>query len=345
MMSSRDPSLWSPPCAGRIIIVCALRCEASPLIDAYNLRPAQLQGWKQAFVGDEGISLIVSGPGALAAATAVGFARGALLNPKCAPPALSNALGDAPSTCYPGFINIGVAGHSHKRRGELFSVNKVLGPPSPGPAISDPEYPVWTRKQSIPSDVLQSVDLPQQDYHHPSIPSLGYDMEGYAFVRAAKHFADAEDIALYKIVLDGPQDPLPSRPAKIISALISAQIDHLREEIEYRKQHAARRCDRQAPPPVLFQIKPRLQPSVSQHHRLHTLILRYRALCPDTPLPDHVLERRNAADCIHALEAELLALHDPYGTLDALDDESSDPNRPNSKPDSKPDPKLSPNLR
>lgn len=187
-------------------IICALGCEARPLIDHFRLKASKaikaLKLYKgKAYDGKE-ICLAVCGVGGNAAAAAVGYL--------------------AASSCSQSlWLNVGVAAHASCPIGSGFVVNKVTEAASQRsfyPAIS-----LLTKPR--PTLPLISVSNPIAE----PADSILYDMEAYPFFDAAMRFGSLEHIHLYKVVSDAGYDPKQKLTPSAVEQLISAHIEMIDE--------------------------------------------------------------------------------------------------------------------
>lgn len=182
-----------------LIFMCALHCEAKPLIDHYRLKKLPQSDF-DSYAGD-GKLCIVSGIGELNMAEACAWA-GALQKEQ------TNA-----------WINLGVAGHASLELGSAMLVNKV------SQAHADrPIYPVHLLDHSFNSIPLISVRAESRDYDH----SAAYDMEGYAFFHACSRFSPLELCQGIKIISDNRDNP-PLRDKSRISQMIGQHIPAIDE--------------------------------------------------------------------------------------------------------------------
>lgn len=155
-------------------LIMALKAEATPVISHYKLKQLSHSSpfpvWK-----NNSLSLIISGPGQMAAATATAW--------------FASFLSDL-SPLY--FINFGVAGHSCL----------PLGTPVIPHCIEDVSscklfYPICF-STSYKMEKLYSVTQVEHSYKKQGL----YDMESSGFFYAASRFVTLEQIGLFKVVSD-----------------------------------------------------------------------------------------------------------------------------------------------
>ncbi len=164
-----------------LIILTALPCEGAPIVSKYNLKKQTEINAFQIYKNDQ-ITLIVSGLGKTAAASAVGFIH-----------ALTNLRSHS------AWLNIGIAGHSDLELGAGFIANKIIDC-----STQKTYYPPITFTPSCITDQLHTVDQPDSEYHQQG----GVDMEAAAFYATASRFSSGELVQCYKVVSDNKQSPV-----------------------------------------------------------------------------------------------------------------------------------------
>ena len=166
-----------------INIVTALACEANPIIQHYRLRKSTQQGGFAVY-GNERITLIISGMGKFAAASAVGYLQ-ALLN--------ANQELDMGHTDSHLWLNIGIAGHKTLDLGVAIMAHRVSDV-----AATQRYYPCFTFDLPCASAEVISVDQAETAY----TTEAAYDMEALGFCAAASRFSSFELIHCLKIISD-----------------------------------------------------------------------------------------------------------------------------------------------
>jgi hypothetical protein len=176
--------------------ICALKCEASPLIEHYQLKHIQKAELFNIYMNNEnGVSLTITGVGKLAAAMATTYTYTFL---QC-------EAGDV-------WINMGVAGHATHNIGDIYIANCIED-------ISNTStwYPQLVIDTSIPTAGLQSLDQPSTEYNNTM-----YDMEAAGFIFSASRFATSELSHSIKVISDNQLSPTDRLSARMISKLIDA---------------------------------------------------------------------------------------------------------------------------
>lgn len=184
-----------------LIWMCALHCEAKPVIDAYRLRKSkQHQGFD--LYHHAGICCIVSGVGALKMAAATAWAAALYRNrqPLC-------------------WINLGIAGHRSLGIGSAIVTNCI----SASDQVRDYHLStVLAEGWTIAS--LISYPQPQNSYPEESMA----DMEAYAFVDTASRFSNIKWCQSIKIISDNAASPA-HHSKQAISQMIAEHLPAIRD--------------------------------------------------------------------------------------------------------------------
>ena len=174
-----------------LIYLCALHCEAKPVIDFYRLKKDHSIAAFDSYRNDD-VTCIVSGIGELNMATACGWVAATFP----AQPRL--------------WINLGVAGHRNLDIGTTVLILKV------GCAEEDRyHYPVPLARHNFITGTVISQTHERQDYDDSAL----YDTEAWGFVHAISRFDDLEACQCIKVVSDNTGTPL-NRDKAFISNLI-----------------------------------------------------------------------------------------------------------------------------
>jgi nucleoside phosphorylase len=161
-----------------LIWICALHCEAKPVIDRYRLKKSHDESAFDVYYGD-GMACVVSGIGKVASAAASAWVAALHAN--------EAAL---------GWINLGVAGAAEHDIGELFLLDKIVDGDS-GQAF----YPVPVSASAQRGGTCLTLNRPGQDYREDVL----FDMEASGFMQSALRFSSAELIQVLKVISDNRQ--------------------------------------------------------------------------------------------------------------------------------------------
>ena len=194
-MSSTTKSAQKDP---MLSIMVALNCEAKPWVDLYKLKKVINTPFE--LYAREGIEIeiVVTGIGASAMSTAIGWLAG-----------INRQRSRA-------WLNLGIAGHADKSLGELVRVHAFID-------ANDLKhyYPPLTAACKNQSEALLSVNAPTSTYPESAM----VDMEGLAFYRSACMFSDSELIASLKVVSDNQENSVEGLNAAKITALMQPHTD------------------------------------------------------------------------------------------------------------------------
>ncbi len=178
-----------------LIWMCALHCEAKPVIDFYRLKKNTDSNAFDLYQLND-IACIVSGIGDLNMAAACAWAASRFEHDN------------------PCWINLGIAGHKSLTPGTTLLANQVYRKDN-AQAI----YTVPLVEHNFTSACVISLPGEQTDYH----PDAAYDMEAYAFLNSCRHFTMLELCASIKVISDNADNP-PVRDKAHISQLFADNI-------------------------------------------------------------------------------------------------------------------------
>ncbi len=254
-------------------LVCALNCEAQPIIKALKLK--RIQGKSPFPIYRAGQTwLIVSGTGRIQAAIASAWLQGR------SGPEMSRA-----------WLNVGIAGHASLPVGKGLLAHKV----SDG-TNRETWYPQLCFR--FPGDTAQvtSHDAPDTDY----APGGMHDMEAAGFMSATTRFSSLELIHCYKVISDNPGHPITRINQETTQALISESLGEILTIAETQQGMATEWAAISASPPGFEALLSRHHFTSSQRPILFDLLRQWqhRGL-----LPEGLDEARNARAVIKLLTA------------------------------------------
>jgi len=169
--------------------------EAKPLLSQFALAEVARTP-SPVFANDEGIYLTVTGNGTDAMTTAI--------------EALASWQGDHVA---PAWLNIGIAGHGSAEVGSGFLINKI------NDALSgNAQFPT-PGATGLPVSALYTVAEIERSYPQ----AAAYDMEGSAFWEAASSYGQLDQIQLFKIVSDNPQQHVDEFKISAVAELLGGQ--------------------------------------------------------------------------------------------------------------------------
>lgn len=261
-----------------LAIVCALRCEALPLIESYRLVSFPQKTLFPLYFNEE-IFLIIAGVGKLAAASATTY--------------LYSLLGELPSI---GWLNIGIGGHPNREIGEMVLAHQVLDVAS-GATF----YPSFLSKPLLPTDTLFTVDRPEVLYPQSGI----YEMEGAGFFASALRFSSSELIHALKIVSDNPSS-LPKKDPYQVQQLLLANLPAIEKVVSSLFHLAQEVKEMEALCPELEELTATWSFTQTQRHQLKRLLSLWRAKFPTKPIEKrYLVNQKRAKEVLAYLKQEL----------------------------------------
>lgn len=269
-----------------IHLVVALPAEARPLIAHYGLRRRAANTLFPIYEGAD-VRLVVSGPGKLAGAAAVGYL--------CASGACDNGRAV--------WVNVGVAGHRHHPLGAGFLVH----------SIEEQEtgrrwYPPRVIPGGYASESLITVSTPETGYLEGGL----YDMEGAGFYATATRSATGELVQCYKVVSDNALAPAQRVHARQVEALIAEQVSAVASLVAALDGLQREGHELESVSAALEGFLAHWRFSASERHRLAGLLRRHAALMPDRPLEaGNFRFCRGGPQVLQALEERLSRLTAP----------------------------------
>lgn len=241
-----------------INLVVAHGLEAKPLITLFDLQP--LVGSDNVYVSSSGVRLIVTGMGRQNVAHSLAKWAQAI-------PADRQEM---------AWFNIGIAGHQNLAVGETLMANKIVCG-----ADNEAVFPTPVIG-GVRTGCVITVDKPELSYPEDA----AYDMEAFAFWRAAAALGPLDLVQSYKIVSDNPD----SGTDKVTPALVAALFDSASREVErlvqQLKDFAAKQQSAVGDPPAFLAAKARFRLTVTQEIQLRRLCQRFCALKMNDILED-----------------------------------------------------------
>ena len=260
-----------------LIWMCALHCEAKPVIDYYRLKKNGECHVFDLYQGD-GITCIVSGMGELNMAEACAWAAGHFAQH---------------NLCW---INLGIAGHASFPVGSLLLATQVLQHDN-GQAI----YPIPLIKHQMQTATLISQSSERLDYH----ATAAYDMEAYAFLHSCSRFTPLELCSCIKVISDNA-DTAPVRDKAQISQLIARHMQHIADYAASLQQIAADYEQQMLAPTQLHRFTQLAHFTRSQQLQLGKILLGLRAFDPELDATfQQVQQQPNSKSILQDLQRRL----------------------------------------
>lgn len=198
-----------------LIWVCAMHCEAKPVIDFYHLKKSHDDNAFDLYRGDN-MACIISGIGKLASATASAW--------------IAARHDDTASIAW---INLGIAGAGEYEPGTIFALHQVIDADT-----GQRYYPAPGADSSLAGGVCLTLSQASTDYCENTL----FDMEASGFMHSALRFSSAELTQSIKVISDNHHTKIgKDRPR--ISALIHQHIELIDQQatalIELNQEIAA----------------------------------------------------------------------------------------------------------
>ncbi len=240
--------------------VVALRAEARPLIDRYQLEAFEPgdDGAFRCFHGRHGRhgsdrSLVISGVGKVAAAAAVTY------------------LHEKPLDVW---VNVGIAGHRDRAPGELVRAHRVTDS-----GTGERYYPTLLGLPHIDTEGVTTVDVPETEFASRDV----FDMEASGFYQTALRFSTSELVQCVKIVSDNVDTGTDGLTVERVSELVERNLDAIDDVVAHLETLATELEPLRSLPPL--EDAPDVEPffetwhfTTSEKRRLSRLLLRHRAL-------------------------------------------------------------------
>ncbi len=231
-------------------LIVALKAEAQPLIDFFELKPIPVDETISIFGGYE-VTLAVSGMGKSAAAHAVLCVNG------------------TKQDCVNAWLNIGIAGHGTFDVGQGFIASRIVDQ-----TTMKTWYPQFVFQPVCRTGTLMTVEKVEIDYSDP----IGYDMEASGFYPAAVNYSTIELVHSFKIVSDNPRNSVANVTRPNTNELIKSNLSEIRCTIDSLKKLAAEVATRSSSDELLHQFLQRWRFSVTQQYQLKSLLRKTNVL-------------------------------------------------------------------
>ncbi len=276
-----------------IHLLCALQCEAAPVIRNFCLDRLNHAAMFPVYLDNrQGMSLTISGVGRTAAATATMY-TGMLF---------ASGKSDI-------WINAGTAGHADIPIGQTVLADKITEK-----ATGRTWYPQILIEPVCPTTELITLDVPSAVYQEQAL----FDMEASGFYETVCRFATAELCHSLKIVSDNRHCEMARINAQYMESLIAAALPVLETLMDQLAPLAAEQTEEPDDRTYLKMIAD-WRFSHTQQLRLKKLLQRWNILLADTPVAEivSIKKHRTAHEVLDALQTRLdqapLRLHKVSG--------------------------------
>ena len=231
-------------------LIVALKAEAQPLIEFFELKPLPVDETILIF-GSHEVTLALAGMGKSAAAHAV------------------QCVNNTKQDCVNAWLNIGIAGHGVFDVGQGFMADRIVDQ-----TTMKTWYPQFVFQPFCRTGTLMTVEKAETDYSEP----IGYDMEASGFYPAAVSYSSIELVHSYKIVSDNPQNSVANVTRHNTNDLIKSNLSDIRCTIDSLKKLTAEVAARSSSDELLHQFLQRWRFSVTQQFQLKSLLRKTNVL-------------------------------------------------------------------
>lgn len=262
-----------------IHLICALICEAEPLVAYYRLKQhTESTLFKTYSNPDAGITLTVSRPGKINAAAATSYTHEYFHAWKS----------DA-------WLNIGIAGHQSLDIGQAVLAHQVIDMQS-----DETWYPQFVFSMPCPSRALKTLEKPSSNYE-----DCLFDMEAAGFFAIASRVATCELIHVLKVISDNRSQPAGNPDKTMVSELITNRIDTIYSTIESLQQLSRELAAVYSLPKEYFTCLERWHFTWYERRTLHNLLIRWQVLFPGISVLKDIDNISNSHHFIQMLQEKL----------------------------------------
>ncbi len=194
------------------------------------------------------------------------------------------------------WVNVGIAGSSRRRYGDLFVIDKVTKASN-----NERLFPGTVIKTDLPKAQLLTVDEPKLDYQDIDL----VDMEGAEFFKVTSKMSCRELVRIMKVVSDGPNNSVTNLGRKAVSELITKNLSLILEEVEKVNVLASIERHRFIIPPEYEGILQRWYFTVAQTYELRKLIQKLTVAFPTTNFTEKVKGLKSSREVIIFLKRYL----------------------------------------
>lgn len=242
-----------------IHIICAIQCEANPVIRKLQLKKLESSRSFPMFINSNaGISLTISGIGKLNASAATAFIHGKL-----------------DTTASDAWLNIGTAGHRSMEPGRALLASRILDE-----STGQVWYPQIVFPPPCPLQKLKTLEKPSTDYQDDM-----FDMEAAGFYTSAIKFSTSELIHCLKIISDNAEHPADKPDKNLCENLVQKNLDIINQVIK-QLQLLGKEINVLAKVPAFYdEFITQWHFTVYERNRLEGLLTRWSLLKPaENPL-------------------------------------------------------------
>lgn len=260
-----------------IIFICALMCEAKPLIEHYQLKVVDNGSLFPIYTNDS-TALVISGIGSILSASAVAY---------------THALLSIASECI--WLNIGICGHRDKNIGESFLAHRITYEKN-----RHSFYPPILFDLPCLSAPVKTVLEPEKIYSEDTL----YDMEAFGFYQMAAKVSTAELVQCFKIISDNQLQPAAQIYSSAVSHLVHKQVPIIDQMIFGLKKLKDQLPEQNKDNPCEELFK-RYHFTHTQKYQLQRLFMRWKALWGDSLFPEELFSKKNTNELLASFEEQI----------------------------------------
>ena len=260
-----------------VCIEVALKAEATPLIEAFKLKPLSGNPLFPIYENDE-IKLIISGVGKIKAGAACSYLAGIHRD----------------EDIY-GWINVGIGGHRTLSVGTPALINKITDD-----ARKTQHFPSIVFEPPCQTYGCITVENPENIYPTGNI----YDMEAAGFYAIASKISPIEMVHVFKVISDNALNPAANINKNSVYALIDGHVELISTVIH--EMHSM--IEEIAPDdiPFLDECIKRWHFTTFETLQLKKLLQRWQLICPDQILfSKALLEKKTSKEVIAYLSSHI----------------------------------------
>lgn len=237
-------------------ILCALHCEAQPIIQRLGLK-LSTQTTSFPVYENAQARLAISGIGKLSSAAAAGVLGATAKEESC-------------------WLNVGIAGHAHHEIGKGILAHKITDQGS-----RQRFYPEIASYNDFKTGCVTTVDSPIAHYPDDTL----YEMEASGFFQTAQRFATVDRIQCFKVISDNKDKPPNKINKAFVQDLIQQSIDPIERLIE---KMIALKTEPAAMDTSEFQKH--CHWTQTELHQLERLLVRWKAMKIEVPDYQHLTD-------------------------------------------------------
>lgn len=262
-----------------IHLICALQCEANPLIQHYRLKKLETPQPFPVYQNNEGnLSITITGIGKLNAAAATAYTHGLL-----------NTLKSD------GWLNIGTAGHQSMEIGKIVLAHRIEDATN-----KKVWFPQLVFTPPCTTHNLKTLDNPSTEYEEDL-----FDMEAAGFYTIASQFATSELIQSLKIISDNNQHPAGKPDKALLEKLVAENIEIIDQVINELNQLSLELEPLEKTPAYYEQCIAHWHFTQYERNRLSKLLNRWGVLYPKQNPLQQCKNIKNGKDMLSFLQETL----------------------------------------